>query len=313
MISIILPIYQVENYIKNCVISICNQTIKDFEVLLVNDGTKDNSILIAEEVLRSYKMNYKIINQENRGVAAARNLGIKHASGDFVVCVDSDDILTEDFLSVLKNAIQKDNTKLSIGNFKMVNEQNLFKPATGTSSSIIIKKEEYLDLFLQRKINIISPAILIERKIIEEKNLWYPENISFSEDVYWIWQALLSVDKISYVNATIYNYNVREGSTMRDSHVEKILTGYYGFKNYNYQIKQNENILLRNYFFSRWVLGALRSSTKMLNYKDFFRLTNEMNYKYHAKKLNSFPEIKAKTLSYILYYSRRLFFWIGKL
>ncbi len=97
-ISIIVPIYQVEKYIYDCMVSICNQTFKNFEVILVNDGSKDKSLDIAISILEKNKINFKVIEQKNMGQSVARNEGLKKAVGEWVVCIDSDDVITSDFL-----------------------------------------------------------------------------------------------------------------------------------------------------------------------------------------------------------------------
>ena len=95
--SIVIPVYNVEDYIKECLDSIMNQTFKDYEVIVVNDGTKDNSM----DIVKKYKV--KTINQENGGLSAARNNGAKHAKGEYLLFIDSDDTIEPDLLKELNN------------------------------------------------------------------------------------------------------------------------------------------------------------------------------------------------------------------
>ena len=97
--SIIIPVYNVEQYIKKCLDSVFAQTFKDYEVIVVNDGTKDNSM----DIVKDYKV--KVINQENQGLSEARNVGVKNATGEYLVFLDSDDYIKEDLLKEINNSL----------------------------------------------------------------------------------------------------------------------------------------------------------------------------------------------------------------
>ena len=100
--SIVIPVYNVEDYIERCLESIKKQTFKDYEVIVVNDGTKDNSM----EIVNKYP--FKIINQENQGLSAARNNGAKKAKGEYILFLDSDDYLEKNTLKEVNKVIEKD-------------------------------------------------------------------------------------------------------------------------------------------------------------------------------------------------------------
>ena len=311
IISIVVPVYQVEKYIENLMISICNQSYKSFEVILVNDGTEDNSIEIAERILRSRNVNYLILNQENRGVSAARNVGIRNSNGEWIVCVDPDDVLYKDFLEILLNSCIIYNTCVAFGNYQIVSMNDLFREPQKIYTSTTIYQEDILYSFLLRKIKIISPSILVRKDIIVNNNLWYDEDIRFSEDQHFIWRLLLSVDKVAYNKTKIYNYYIRENSTMASSDKNKILTGYVGFVNLC-----NENYFenypqIGKHVLNRWVIGALRSSTKIMKFKDFEDLAKKMNYKKHFKALLTFPDNKIKLLSILAILNLESFYWIN--
>lgn len=312
MISIILPIYQVESYIENCIKSICAQTYTDYEVILVNDGTKDKSIDLAERILEENLIEYHILKQKNKGVSVARNNGIKFANGEYVICVDPDDYLNKNFLQLLYDGLNKNIAKVSITNYQFVKSNNLDKQPISTYKSIILEKDIILEEFLLRKINIISPAILIEKNFLVENDLFYDEKMKFSEDVHWIWRVLLSIKKVSYESAELYNYNIRESSTMTSSGIKKIMTGYQGFLEISKKSKINENELLKKFLLSRWILGVLNASSRMLEYTDFLKLTTKLSFKLHARKLKDFPDYKVKVLSLLILINRRLFYFICK-
>ena len=113
-ISIIVPIYNVEKYIKQCLLSILEQSYKNLEIILVNDGTQDSSM----EIIKSYLLDsrIKVINKENGGLSSARNRGLEIATGDYVAFIDSDDWIRVDKLMELYNIIQNEKLDFIIGN-----------------------------------------------------------------------------------------------------------------------------------------------------------------------------------------------------
>ena len=113
-LSIIIPIYNVEQYIEQCLVSILNKTYKDIEIILVNDGSKDNSMKIIKKYLSDKRI--KVINKKNGGLSSARNVGLKIATGEYIAFVDSDDWIRIDKLVELYNIIQNEKLDLIIGN-----------------------------------------------------------------------------------------------------------------------------------------------------------------------------------------------------
>ena len=111
-VSIIVPVYNAEKYLERCVNSLRNQTLKDIEIIVVNDGTKDDSIKLIEENFNDNRI--KIFNKENGGLASARNFGIKKAKGEYLFFVDSDDFIETDCLLDMYNVAKKNKTDLVI-------------------------------------------------------------------------------------------------------------------------------------------------------------------------------------------------------
>lgn len=114
-VSVIVPVYNVEKYLKRCLDSIINQTYKNIEIILVNDGSKDNSRNICEEYEKKYE-NISLINQENGGLSAARNTGLKYVKGEAVTFVDSDDWLELDAIEYYVESMKKHNVDMVVTN-----------------------------------------------------------------------------------------------------------------------------------------------------------------------------------------------------
>lgn len=310
IISVIMPIYQVEKYIENSIKSICNQTFRDFEVVLVNDGTRDKSIILAEGILNDENIKYKIINQENAGVSSARNIGIKESKGKWIICIDPDDIISPDLLEKLYLACINFKTNVSFCNYQVVKNDNIFKDPGHTGENIVFSQKQIIKKFLKRKIVIISPSMLINKEFLINNNIFYNEEIRFSEDQYFIWNVLFNLSAITYVGTPLYNYFIRENSTMTSSNIHKIMTGYDAFINLESDI--NDCFNYKKKILPRWIFGVMSSSTIMLEYEEYKILAEKLHYKKYIKCLICFPDLKVKILTIVMVINLKLFYKINK-
>lgn len=311
MISIIVPVYNVEKYIVKCLESIVNQDYKDFELLIVNDGTKDDSIKLANEYLKDKDINYQIINKDNGGLASARNTGIRNAKGDALVCIDSDDCISKDFLSCLYDSL-KDND-FSFCNFKYVKEQTC--PFDSNTNTMLLDKERLIDVFLRRSINFVVPSMMFRKDFLINNNLLFNENIRFSEDQPFIWEVILKSTKCIYLYRKMYGYYLRSNSIMTSSKYEKIASSFEEYKNYitliiNNNLRYKESL---DMIIPRWSLGTLYTSAKLLEYKDYLKLYELVEGKEILKRINNINDIKSKVLAYVCNISPKLLYTICRL
>lgn len=310
LISIVVPVYQVEDYIEDSMTSITRQTYKNFEVILVDDGSKDSSISIAEKVFITQNVNYRVISQENKGVSSARNTGIKSSRGTWIVCIDPDDIIHEDFLKILHDGCIENSLNVVFGNFKMVTQDNKWQMDKINDMYTIYNQNEILMRFLKREIKLISPGILIKRSFLFNNNLWYKEEIRFSEDQHFIWRLLFLSEKVGYFGTPIYNYLIRENSTMTSSKKDKILTGFHGFSELNESLYKLNTVT--KFILPRWVFGALRSATRTMEFHEFFELAKSMNYKKYGRSLLSFPDFITRIMALLLILNLKCFYFLNK-
>ena len=131
-VSVVVPVYNVEQYLQQCVDSLLKQTYKDIEIILVDDGSKDNSPAMCDDYSQKYPDMIKTIHKANGGLGLARNTGMEYAKGEFVTFIDSDDYADEDLIERLVKSADKYNAQVVIGGFKRVD-----------SSGKILFKEEY--------------------------------------------------------------------------------------------------------------------------------------------------------------------------
>lgn len=208
-VSVIIPVYNVEKYLNQCVESVVSQTFKDIEIILVNDGSKDASGTLCDEWAKKDNR-IKVIHKQNSGPAATRNVGTSTASGDWVLYLDSDDWYEQDNLidTLLCNAA-KNGSDIVCFNYRRFFENS-------RSFSDILCHTESDDVsvayMVDNKIFTSSPCLkLIKRSIITDNSIYFEEGI-LSEDIEFNAKFLLATDKISFCQECVYVYRARENS-----------------------------------------------------------------------------------------------------
>lgn len=308
MISVVVPVYNVEKYIVNCLESIVNQSYKDFELLIVNDGSQDNSIKLAEEYLKSSTIDWTVINKDNGGLASARNEGIKHAKGEYISFVDSDDYIAKDFLKKLIDIIRKDDYDFSFCNFKYIKSQYLESNVSDNDCAFV--KQELLSVFLKRTINFVVPSMLFKKEFLVKNNLFFNEEIKFSEDQPFIWNVILHSNKTIYSYNQLYGYYLRQNSIMTSSSFEKIKNSYIEYKNYIDAIFNNyqEYDYIKSLILPRWQLGTLYSAARILDYSEYRRLYDLFDGKNIYERIKTIDELKAIALAMVASISCKLIY-----
>lgn len=312
IISIIVPVYQVEDYIENTMRSICKQSFKEFEVILVDDGTRDRSISRAIKILENNAVIFSVIQQQNKGLPAARNTGIRNAEGEWVVSVDSDDTISENFLEILYKGCIKNNVLVAIGKFQSVYSKNIFKkPKYYDNHYEVITQEECIKRFLNREFKPHPCTILWNKEYLERRELFYNEKVQFSEDQELMWRLFFDIDRIVYNKTPIYNYLQRDNSIMTAPKVNKIMTGFNAIS--KIEVPDSINTAnLRQTLIARWVLGAMHAYARNGGYDGFSELADKMDYKKQMKNLFSFEDKKISGLSHILHMSKKLGYYCLK-
>ncbi len=217
-VSVIIPVYNVELYLKKCLDSIINQTLKDIEIIVVNDGSPDNSQKIIDEYKKKDKRIVSLI-KENGGQGSARNLGLKKASGEYIAYIDSDDWLDSNMLERLyEKAVMKDSDIVICG----------YKNIYPTRTEDFLLDEKLMNDTIQGKNSRLFNPIgtwckLYKRKFLLESDILFTTDKVWYEDLSYTVKLLVLTDKIEYANLPMYNYLIRENSTMNNSKILKNL------------------------------------------------------------------------------------------
>ena len=211
MISVIVPVYNVEEYLEECLESIQKQTYTNIEVILVNDGSTDGSKEICERYCAK-DSRFKLINQENKGLSGARNRGMSESKGEFISFVDSDDVLKEDMLELLMKQMTSED--IDIVECWYTNEKHELDLPSPKDAEIIFQgngKEALVSLCKDNIVRLNAWAKLFRREVI--LNFPFLEGL-FYEDVYGGIGILKRINKMVKINYIGYYYRVRSGSIM---------------------------------------------------------------------------------------------------
>ena len=212
-ISIIIPVYNAAKYISRCIDSILNQSFEDFELIICDDGSKDDSGKIIDEYAAK-DPRIIAIHQENKGVSATRNHALSLAKGNYIQFSDSDDWLAPNSCELLYKAIKKNNSDLAIANFyRVVGNRATIKGDIDQNCSLSIK--EFADYMIENPADLYYGVLwnkLYKRSIIEENNLRMNEDISWSEDFLFNLDYYVFTKKIQVIDDPVYYYVMRRNS-----------------------------------------------------------------------------------------------------
>ena len=258
-VSVIVPIYNVEKYLEKCINSLLSQTLEDIQIILVNDGSKDNSGNIAKEYEKNNKDRVIYVEKENGGLSDARNYGLKYATGDFIAFLDSDDYIEKNAYEEMYNKAIEENADYvecdfiwEFPNKIRVDKQYPYK-----------NKKEMLSF-----VRVVAWNKLIKRQLITDNNLEFPKGLRY-EDVEFTYKLIPFINKFAYVDKPFIHYVQREGSIAnvqneRTAEIFTVLNNVIEFYKKNNIYEEYRNELEYNY--ARYLLCS--SLKRMCKIKD---------------------------------------------
>ena len=224
-VSVIVPVYNGSKYISTSLYSIINQNFKDFELIIINDGSTDDSLDIISEILSNEDINYQIITQENKGASNARNHGLKLAKGDYILFVDVDDYIEKNHIKYLYNELCDNNTDFSFSkllkidlNKKILTDENQYNKLENKN---VLSTLELIKMDLEMKIPFSFSQILYKTSILKENNLYFNENYVYGEDTDFALRALFCGENVSIVEKPTYFYLQHENSATSNLYLNR--------------------------------------------------------------------------------------------
>lgn len=270
-VSVIVPVYNVENYLEKCLNSLVNQTLKNIEIIVVNDGSKDNSQSIIDSFSKKYK-NIKSYKKDNGGLSSARNFGIKNASGKYVGFVDSDDYVEPEMFEIMYNKAEKGDFDVVTCNINYVYDNRIEKVKTSIKTNACTKdeiKKIMLDIY-PTACNKIFKKSLFDHVLFKE-NIWY-------EDVEFLYRVFPFIDSMSYVDGYEYNY-LQRGGTISSTYNDKVfdyIDNWNGildfYKNNGFYDSYKKEI---EYSYVRYLYATfIKAASKFRDREDFLNAIN---------------------------------------
>ena len=276
-VSIIIPVYNVAPYLECCFESIRNQEFEDFEAIIVNDGSTDNSLAICEKYQQLDKR-FFVINTENRGVSSARNTALEQVNGKYICFIDSDDYWHTKYLSTLYNTAQKYNADMVVTGCALFKEDVLVKKGNSIQNEYVFKSEEAFRKMLIRDGLDSNPWGKLYRASLW-KNYRFPVG-KYYEDIPILYHIILNSNKVIHTgNEPLYFYRIRTSSTTGQEFSERRYSytdfskEVYDFTQINYPQYKNEgrtfycNAIVENYL----RLGRLSEKGEYTPYYNFLK------------------------------------------
>lgn len=312
LISVVIPIYNVEKYLDSCIESVIRQTYQNLEILLVNDGSTDQS----EKICREYAnkdARIKIINRKNGGLSAARNSGIREAKGKYIFLLDSDDVIHTKTLQILYESLYYTNSKIAIISHKCINEDqtpNIYENDL-KKKMITLSGRECNCAFISNELDSIDMTVAwgkLYSKCVFDK-IKYPEG-KLHEDEYTTYKIFDMCDKCVYIKTEVYYYRIRQKSIMSSKKTKNYIDAIMAFKErekYFEERKKNEEqaialyrILMEYITFYEYLID------KQENAKMREEIKREFKKYYNKQKWKRIVDNRTKEKFLVFYFSPML-------
>lgn len=291
-ISIVIPVYNTEKYLDECVKSVINQTIgiENLQVILVNDGSTDNSKKIIEKYCAKYSNIQGYHLEKSHSIAGvARNEGVKHATGDYLMFIDSDDYISERACEVMYNAITKNEADIVTANYRCMNEQgkiwpeSMFDENKYPSCELKYANETFFYLY--------CPSVclkIFKNELVKKNNINFLENVP-AEDAYFSCNALLKSEKVCYIQDVIYYYRRRNTGSISTSWMrnKKYFEGVnYAFNEIYKLFEKADKLEYYKYFYAKNLISLIYKfiDTKLITREERIELIDEMKWFFEQSK-----------------------------
>lgn len=282
-VSVIVPVYNVEKYIVKCLESLLNQTLEDIEIIVVNDGSPDNSQEIIDKYVLEYKDKIKSYIKPNGGLSDARNYGIEKATGEYIGFVDGDDFVDIRMFETMYNEAHKKKSDIVVCNLNYVYDYDIIPTSSNVLEETTNIKDVMLNIYPTAWNKIYKRTFINKHKLRFKKNVWY-------EDVEFIYRVLPYVNKISCVKNCFYQYVQREGAITKtyDKRLYNYIDNWNGIVDYYKEHDLYDEFYPElEYSYVRYIYGTfIKQAMNYPEYKEFKEAldTAVKNVKLHFPK-----------------------------
>ena len=286
MISIIIPVYNVSQYLNECIQSVINQSYQNFECILIDDGSSDGSEIICDQWTQ-HDNRIRVIHQPNQGVSKARNKGIAEAQGEYIAFIDSDDWIDSNYLNTLLRPIEESNVDLVVCGLQQHYSNETFKNYSYKTGIIHIERQDtkaFTDI--NKKFLLFGLVIkLYKRTIIQTHNIHFPPEYTYGEDLLFNYNYLEYVKAIYIIDQCLYHYRIIGNGTL--SSIKRINQFEIDYAQWN---------ILKDFFYRKNLWNDY--STSYLYHRLWWCMYDT---------ILSFPErLKGKSIKYKIQYIKQI-------
>ena len=275
MLSIIIPVYNLEKFVVKCLESLENQTNNYFETIIINDGSTDNSLGIIEDFLKKTSIkNVRLFSTSNKGVSEARNLGIRESSGDYLLFLDGDDYIESSLVETIY--MLKNNYDIIFFNHNFVDETeySVIKSSVNKLDKDSFSNECFIrnHLLTTRYFNLWIGSIVFSKRLLSSLNLQFISKLQTGEDTNFISKCFLLAKKIKYIDMILSNYVQRSGSVTKRYNIRRFdsVYSYIDVANFisenSYQIEPEYINRILNKFYYLSIRSYIKSFFSLLVY-----------------------------------------------
>lgn len=289
--TFIVPVYNGEKYIRRCLDSLINQKYKAYEIIIINDGSKDNSLQILKEYQKKHSKYIKIINQENKGLSISRNNGLNKATGDYILFIDIDDYIHEDTLTFLSNELKK--KKYDLIKFEWAND----KEKLGTGNNIKSLSGNDAIVYLINKKRVFEMAVLYayNLKFLKEINFCFKEN-RFHEDFGIIPITILKSNSVLISNNILYYYDQNVSNSITNNNdYNKTLKKANDILKFYEEIKEETNKIQYKNIETIKIFKSFNANVVLSKYSKL-KIKDKIIYKRKIKELDIIKDLYSENL-----------------
>ena len=275
LISVVVPAYNIDKYLSMCLDSVINQTFFNWELILVDDGSTDNTPYIADNYARQYSQ-IKVIHKENGGVSSARNIGLVNAVGEWITFIDGDDCISKDFFTIFANLLSDENFDLFMGDVEEIDTDGHSFVEYGLQNCNVSTKEALVQHKILRSGDLHGK--FFKMNIIKKRNLQFSEQINYAEDGLFLDKYLSFCKQVYFSSKIVYSYKRNtNGLSFKLNSFESEYLCYRELKKVLSHIAQKYNLSVQDLLHKTPMLRTLRSLMLNGSYKDFLYWNRQLD------------------------------------
>lgn len=299
-VSIIVPVYNVEKYISECITSLIEQTYENIEIIIINDGSTDKSKEICQE-LKEKDERIIFITKHNSGVSDTRNIGISKSTGDYIVFVDSDDYIDKHYIEeMVKGMKEEEFIDMAVCNYVELYKNVLLHGSSNLTDNLIITNKEAInDIYKLKSFGGYLWNKIFKNDIIRKYNIRFNKEIHMCEDMLFLLTYLSECNHIKRIPKELYFYRMRKSSMVWNKNEIKYKTLYNAY-NQMYKIIYKNDVKM-DYFYYMVLNSIFSNNLKLVNIQRYlqFNIFRAYDYVCRSKNIKNKEKIKLKIKKYI--------------